>query len=47
MNKALDANQTSVPIDYSRTNVSDIVARQVMSGIQYVNRKVWFTEEDL
>jgi UDP-N-acetyl-L-fucosamine synthase len=46
MNKALDASQTIAPTDYSRSNVSDIVARQVMSGIQYINRKVWYSEKD-
>ncbi|MBN4080074.1 UDP-N-acetyl glucosamine 2-epimerase [Beggiatoa alba] len=47
MSKDLNASQTIVPNDYSRANVSDIVARQVMSGIQYVNRKVWLSEKDL
>ena len=47
LSKGLKISQTNVPLDYARLNVSDIVVRQIMSGIQYINRKVWFSEQDL
>jgi len=33
----LSVSQVVAPIDYSRMNVSDIVSRQIISGIQYIN----------
>jgi UDP-N-acetyl-L-fucosamine synthase len=43
----LGYNQVFAPADYSRENVSDIVVRQVLSGIQYINRKVWYSKDHL
>jgi len=43
----LSVSQVVAPIDYSRMNVSDIVSRQIISGIQYINRKVWFSKSDI
>jgi len=47
LSKDINVTQVNVPVDYGRMNVSDVVVRQIMSGIQYVNRKVWFSEKDL